>query len=123
MTGMKLCASCGIEKPLDAFNKNSRNKDGLSNSCRECDNAYLRRWRKNNPAKSSAYSRKYYYSHIDEAREYHKRYYAEHREECLARSKAWAKENSEILSSYRKHYNENYKHRRKILKYKRELTA
>lgn len=32
----KTCASCGIEKPLSAFGRDSRNRDGLHRVCRLC---------------------------------------------------------------------------------------
>ena len=33
---MKLCRSCGKEKPQSSFGKRTRNKDGLDTRCREC---------------------------------------------------------------------------------------
>lgn len=119
----KECRQCHQVKPLDAFSKVSRNKDGLNTICRECHAAYQREWRRNNPGKAAAYSRKYYSEHVDEHREYSKRYYAEHREECLARSRAWSQANRELLSDYRKRYYEKYKPRRKLLRVMRELGA
>lgn len=35
---MKICTECGLEKPLDEFNKNKSKKDGLQQRCRSCDN-------------------------------------------------------------------------------------
>jgi len=35
----KICQRCRIEKPLSAFNPNSRMKDGRLNKCRECRKA------------------------------------------------------------------------------------
>ena len=32
----KICAKCLIEKAVEEFNKNSKNKDGLQAYCREC---------------------------------------------------------------------------------------
>ena len=119
----KKCAHCGEVKPLDAFSKVTRNKDGLNTICRECHAAYQREWRRNNPGKSSAYSQKYYYANRDKLLARHREYYKEHREECLARSRAWSIENMEQLSANRRRYNEKYKQRRKLLKAKRELSA
>lgn len=37
---MKNCKKCNIEKPLEAFNKDSKNKDGLWTICKECRYGY-----------------------------------------------------------------------------------
>lgn len=41
----KKCRVCGRELPLTAFSKNRRERDGLNNRCRECDNAYQRAYK------------------------------------------------------------------------------
>ena len=33
---LKLCSSCGEEKPLDQFPKDIRNRDGRQSNCRQC---------------------------------------------------------------------------------------
>ncbi|WP_347275571.1 hypothetical protein [Candidatus Kuenenia sp.] len=33
----KICARCGVEKPVVEFHKNSRNKDGLHSYCKTCN--------------------------------------------------------------------------------------
>lgn len=47
---MKRCYKCGQFKELDAFGKNRRNKDGLTDECRECkqtmDRLYVSKHRK-----------------------------------------------------------------------------
>lgn len=53
---MKRCARCGIEKPTDKFNKQSRQKDGLFPWCRDCCKEY----RQQNKEKSRDYQRSYY---------------------------------------------------------------
>lgn len=37
---MKQCARCSTPKPFDAFNKNTRNSDGLHSYCRVCQSAH-----------------------------------------------------------------------------------
>lgn len=39
---MKTCGKCGVEKPLDDFQKRSAAKDGRQCWCRECQNAHMR---------------------------------------------------------------------------------
>lgn len=40
MKATKKCAECGRELPIEDFNKNKRNRDGLQDRCRECFSKY-----------------------------------------------------------------------------------
>ena len=40
MKATKKCAECGRELPVEDFNKNKRNRDGLQDRCRECFSEY-----------------------------------------------------------------------------------
>lgn len=44
----KVCSACGIEKPLDQYNKRAASKDGLNGWCRPCVNAKSMEWYRNN---------------------------------------------------------------------------
>lgn len=46
MNNMKKCKQCGDEKPYSDFRRKSDMKDGRQSSCRECANAYMRKWRR-----------------------------------------------------------------------------
>ena len=35
-TGVKVCSRCGIEKPIEAFDKNSRSRHGVQSACKTC---------------------------------------------------------------------------------------
>ena len=37
---MKTCSNCGVEQPLENFNKRARSPDGLQFHCRSCKQAY-----------------------------------------------------------------------------------
>ena len=39
---MKRCARCGEVKPLEEFNRSTRNRDGRHGYCRECQKAHYR---------------------------------------------------------------------------------
>ena len=41
----KKCSKCNTEKPETSFNKESGTSDGLDTQCRDCKNAYFRRYR------------------------------------------------------------------------------
>ena len=45
---MKKCAVCLIEKPLESFHANSRNRDGRHSYCKSCAVLKLREWREKN---------------------------------------------------------------------------
>lgn len=50
----KQCRACGETKPLDAFNKNARNKtNGRQSKCKPCEKLYEAEWRKANPRRVS----------------------------------------------------------------------
>lgn len=39
---MKTCTRCGTRKPVDDFNRSSRNRDGRHAYCRDCQKAHYR---------------------------------------------------------------------------------
>tara|TARA_B100000941_G_C28197970_1_gene395363 strand:+ start:171 stop:593 length:423 start_codon:yes stop_codon:yes gene_type:complete len=51
---MKKCTICKSEKPVTEFNKKKRNKDGLQNVCRECNQKKSRAYYKKNRKKHIA---------------------------------------------------------------------
>jgi hypothetical protein len=65
---MKRCTKCGVEKPKDSFNKQSRQKDGLSSWCKDC----CREYRQQNKSRSKEYQRQYYREHTEYKREVRK---------------------------------------------------
>lgn len=40
----KRCSRCGESKPLEAFNKSSKHKDGRQGYCRDCVAAYSKEY-------------------------------------------------------------------------------
>lgn len=47
----KRCRICGSEKPLDAFNRSGKSRDGHDSRCRECSRGQQREYRRKNPDK------------------------------------------------------------------------
>jgi hypothetical protein len=43
----KRCSKCGKEKPVGCFTKNSYNKDGLNDSCKECKHQFENSYKRN----------------------------------------------------------------------------
>lgn len=44
----KRCSKCEVYKPREAFNKNSKKRDGLQNYCRDCSKARAEDWYRDN---------------------------------------------------------------------------
>ena len=64
MLSKKACTKCGLKKPLDAFYKDARHKDGLCSSCKKCH----AKCQKVNPEQQRKASRKYAQRHPERIR-------------------------------------------------------
>lgn len=71
---MKTCTVCSTLKPLEAFNRTSRMKDGRQSECRICKNTKART------------------------------FFSQNRDLCNARSRAWADTNPETVKEYTKRH-------------------
>jgi hypothetical protein len=49
----KVCTACGETKPLDQFYRDASRGDGLDNRCRTCRGNQNRRWREEDPERTS----------------------------------------------------------------------
>ena len=49
---MKICNTCGEEKPLSEYHKHARMKDGHLNRCKVCNNEKLRKYRQTDTYKA-----------------------------------------------------------------------
>lgn len=61
----KTCSVCGIEKPLDDFQKRSATSEYRRSKCNPCRKRYERELRDKKPGKRVAYSRDYRAMHKD----------------------------------------------------------
>lgn len=123
---MKICTKCGIEKPLESFNKAKGGKFGRKSECKECtavrfkkhysDNQEemierTRKYRQENPEKCKQ-SVKVYHSKnktkIESKRKETKRLrYEQNKEEISKRNKEWRKNNPEIVRRMKQEYRKN----------------
>lgn len=92
----KECNKCKLNKNLIEFGKDSRNKDGLKYSCKEC---------------SSKYKKNYDTKNIDKKIEYNKKYKIENKEQVKEYEKSRYKKNKIKISEYSKAYKEKNKER------------
>jgi len=82
--GSKFCGGCNQERPVEAFGKRVKSKDGLQTQCKECMYKAQRVWLKKRPEKTVEYNAI--------ARKRMKQRYIEdsgHRERVKARVRAW----------------------------------
>lgn len=93
----KLCKTCGIEKHLDEFSKNSKTKDGLQGKCKECNKSYLKQWSIDNPEKLK-YS--YRNTNLDAKKEYNKKYMQDNKVERSKYIKDWVSNNRERKNAH-----------------------
>ena len=81
---IKTCKDCKVEKTFSEFGKLSANKDGLNNSCKQCQREYTNAWNRANPEKAAAKAKKHRLLHIDKH---------------LAREAAYRDANREMLNA------------------------
>ena len=80
VVAVKTCRKCGIEKPLEGFQKNRVRKDGLENYCRECNNARIREEYAKNPKKKIAKTREYHLANLEWSKKYQQKWHVENRD-------------------------------------------
>jgi len=135
----KTCSKCGEVRSIGDFVKDRRYKDGLTNVCRACRNAYnrerylvrreevlkqVRAWRAKNKEKIRVHqkdywnknkdllkllTKEYYKRHRTRIIERNKKYYENHKEACQARKKLWRIKNEERVREYNKKYKLKHK--------------
>jgi hypothetical protein len=98
INGLKVCATCGVEKPIEEFGKNSKSVDGLRYSCKECRRSeYIESAEiKKAQSKERYYSKRaeigvknkqYKNDHAEWYREYAKKYYQANKDKIKERVK------------------------------------
>lgn len=83
---LKVCTKCGAGKPLEAFSRYRRNRDGRKELCKSCASAANFRYREQRREEIAAKSRAYY---------------QQNRKEHLALTSGWKKANPEKLKAGR----------------------
>lgn len=107
--GTKVCSKCKEDKDICEFGKLKCSKDGLSYSCKECNNKRSSDYQKNNPEKVLEQQKKWRNKNPEWVYNRHKRYRAKNPEKVKDFKKNWLDKNPEK----RKEYSENYKPRKR----------
>jgi 5-methylcytosine-specific restriction endonuclease McrA len=90
---MKTCKKCGVEKPIDNFNKHAKTKDNLQPYCKECN---------------SKITKQHYLDNKDKVDKRNKEYNKKHKEKIVAYSKQWYENNKDlVLERCSLHYKHN----------------
>jgi 5-methylcytosine-specific restriction endonuclease McrA len=97
----KPCTSCKVVKPASDFSPDSRHRDGLQSSCRECRRIWLAERRRNNPEKVRSLHRDWDNRNRDRVRDTSAAWNAANRERLRAIQKAWRKANPEKVRAIR----------------------
>jgi len=104
----KTCNRCGEIKPLSEFYKNKGMRDGHLKQCKECSNAYFKKYRQENAESIREFQKKYAQKNAEKLRDYQKKYRQENAERLNESSKKWGQENAEKKrEANKRHYQEN----------------
>jgi hypothetical protein len=103
----KVCSKCGIDKPLDNFNKNKNNPDGHHHHCKQCRKEYSEEYRINNLEKLKEVDKIRYEKDKDKIKARHKKYQTINRAKLYEKAKILKKANSVKISEYQKEYRKN----------------
>lgn len=85
----KTCNKCGIDKPLEDFPKDKRNRDGRNGQCNRCRNEKIKQWQGRNRDRTRAASNRWKERNPDWVKNYSAQYYADNKEEMRAKFKAY----------------------------------
>lgn len=133
----KICSTCKRDKPLAAFSKNRRRRDGLQVRCKQCTADYYqrnrekiiarvaqhrvdnreqvlegkRRYREQNPDLVREQKRKAYYQNLEHYRDLSRAYRVANRERIKEWNREWAASNPAAVQRIKS----QYKHRRRAL--------
>lgn len=108
----KRCCTCKVEKPLEAFSKRARNKDGLREACKECCNAKQKIYNEAHKEEISIRGKSHYVENKEAISSQHKTYRATRKEETAARDKAYREANPEKTKARSAAYYEAHKEER-----------
>ncbi len=89
----KVCSKCKVEKTLDEFYKDLRNKDGKSSNCKECHAVNAANWKANNPEKVRLIQKAYYAKNAEKRRDAAKKWVSKNRENVNIMRAKWRIEN------------------------------
>ena len=117
---MRICAKCGIEKPLSEYTF-EKNRNQYRAQCKDCRNGYRRKRYLKNKQYYALKSKQWRENNSEYYKEYNKKYHAENRERLLEKGRKYHAENRERISIRRKNkYANDFEYREEIKKKTKE---
>jgi len=104
---MKVCSKCNIEKPLDDFYLDKRNKSGVTGSCKPCYNLNQKKWKESNLNKVKEIQTNWRKNNREKVNEIQKKYYKNNLEIVKESSKKWKKNNPDKVNENKRNYYKN----------------
>lgn len=101
---MKPCVNCSIIKEMSEFKRQKFSKNGISNTCKECANSYLRKKRTENKLKFKDYDKTKYLKNQEEIKQTSKEYYNKNKENVLKKVKSYRTRSKEKRREWSKVY-------------------
>ena len=93
---IKVCNKCNVEKPLDEFYLEKRNKSGVMGSCKECYNFKQKEWRFDNCEILKEREKKRRELYYDNIKKSSQKYYINNINKVNKRNREWRKNNPDI---------------------------
>ena len=118
----KTCTLCNIEKDIELFSNDSRQKDGKRPNCKLCKSIVDKKYRESNKEKISNNSKEYYQLNKEElkdksklwyeqnferAKENKAKYYQENRSKMDLAKKVWHEKNKDKMKEWTNEYMKN----------------
>lgn len=98
----KICARCGIQKPIDCFYKKTESKDGYASTCKICSNILVASWVKVNKEKRKVIYTRSRKAHIETHREASRQWSKNHPENGRINAEQWRLNNIEKVKEIQK---------------------
>lgn len=106
---VKPCRKCGAQKPLFAFDKHSREKDGFRKICKTCRILSSKDYYERNRDKKIQYQKCYSEKNSEAVSASKNKYYKNNKDKIVMEVKKWAEQNKEKRAKYSKKYYEKNK--------------
>lgn len=118
----KICSKCKNLQPITNFNKRSKNSDGLSFWCKNCNHEYYLKhyeknkihiknvtslWAKNNKIIRKRHRKTFKLNRPEQIKTYNKKYYINNKDKCKYANKVWKLHNPN-------YFNQRERERRKV---------